>query len=453
MSKFKKTVFSIIIRTKNEEKWIGHCLNGVYAQKINADIEVIIVDNNSDDQTIKVAKRYPIKKIVRIDEFVPGKAINIGINASTGDYIVCLSAHCIPKNNDWLSKLYDNLEANPNIAGVYGRQLPVSFTSDFDKRDLLITFGRDKKIQKNDYFFHNANSMFSKKMWKKFPFDNISPNIEDRIWGKKVIESGYEIIYEPDAPVYHYHGLHQHENSSKRASGIGTVLDKTDQDVVGELPESLKPENINIAAIFLLNRDLEENSLDFKLLSSAIHNIKQSSYVDKIYIVSNNQKIPILLETKWIDRNIFKSKENSNNIESLLSFSLEQIEILGFYPENILYVNHNYAFRPNGLFDEIIFEMQYKGFDSVFPCFVDYGHYWKLDDKNNFTQIESSMKSRIDRDPTMKALYGLGCISSSVVIRKGKLVGDNAGIISLKNYKYTINIRDEGSQEIIENLL
>ena len=43
MAKLKKTVFSIIIRTKNEEKWIGHCLEAVFSQKIDADLELSLI--------------------------------------------------------------------------------------------------------------------------------------------------------------------------------------------------------------------------------------------------------------------------------------------------------------------------------------------------------------------------------------------------------------------------
>ncbi len=60
---------SIIIRIKNEEKWIGRCLTSIFDQKINHDIEVIIVDNNSTDYSIGIAKRFPIKKIVNIKNF------------------------------------------------------------------------------------------------------------------------------------------------------------------------------------------------------------------------------------------------------------------------------------------------------------------------------------------------------------------------------------------------
>ena len=187
---------SIIIRSKNEEKWIGHCLSAVFSQKCS-DFEVILVDNNSSDNTVATASRYPISKVVNVEYFLPGLAINDGIRACSGEYIVCLSAHCVPKSNDWLNKLAENLDRNENVVGVYGRQLPVSFTDASDKRDLLIVFGEDKRVQVKDYFFHNANSMLPRAIWDKFPFDDKVTNIEDRIWGKLVIEAGYEINYEP----------------------------------------------------------------------------------------------------------------------------------------------------------------------------------------------------------------------------------------------------------------
>ena len=44
-----------------------------------------------------------------------------------------------------------------NVVGVYGRQIPLKFSDLNDKRDLLITFGLDRRLQIKDYF-HNANS-------------------------------------------------------------------------------------------------------------------------------------------------------------------------------------------------------------------------------------------------------------------------------------------------------
>jgi rhamnosyltransferase len=448
----KSLKVSIIVRTYNEERWIAHCLGAIFNQDFD-NFEVILVDNNSTDHTVEVAKRYPVSTIVKIDKFFPGKALNDGIRASTGDYIVCISAHCIPKDKYWLQNLYNNFDGNKKLAGVYGRQLPLTYTSDADKRDLLIAFGQDKKVQVKDYFFHNANSMLPRAIWDEFPFEEDATNIEDRIWGKLVIEAGYKIIYEPSASVYHYHGLHQHGNSSNRAKGIATILDKLDKESIGDLPESLKPENIDIAAILLINEEMDENSIEFKLLLSAIEELKLASYVNEIYITAYDENIAILSGVHWIDRNKSIFNAHDMNVEKLLSLTLREIESRDFFPGVVLYVNHHYPFRPANLFNDLIAELQYMGLSSVFPCFVDYGHYWQKQTNNSFFQIDSSMNSRTDREPIMRALYGLGCATSSAEIRKGDITGNDVGIVSIDNYQFTLNSREIGSQEIIKKLL
>ena len=51
----EKNLISIIIRTKNEERWISKCLKKIYKQTYK-NFEIIIIDNNSDDKTIKKMK-------------------------------------------------------------------------------------------------------------------------------------------------------------------------------------------------------------------------------------------------------------------------------------------------------------------------------------------------------------------------------------------------------------
>ena len=79
-------LISIIIRTRNEERWIDHCLSAITTQSIN-DYEIILVDNNSQDRSVKIAKKYT-DNIINVTDFYPGKAINDGIRASSGKYIV-----------------------------------------------------------------------------------------------------------------------------------------------------------------------------------------------------------------------------------------------------------------------------------------------------------------------------------------------------------------------------
>ena len=71
-----KDKVSIIVRTKNEERWINSCLRSIFEQTYK-NFEVIIVDNNSTDYSIGIAKRFPIKKIVNIKNFFDRKAPKI----------------------------------------------------------------------------------------------------------------------------------------------------------------------------------------------------------------------------------------------------------------------------------------------------------------------------------------------------------------------------------------
>ena len=220
---------SIIIRGKNEEDWLGLCLTSIHQQSYK-NHEVIYVDNESSDASIQIAKDHKVNAIRKIKKFLPGNAINIGIRASKGKYIVILSAHCIPHSKEWLARLVKSIQ-KPKIGGVYGRQLPLSSTSSDDARDLLITFGNEDRVQYKDPFFHNANSIIKRTLWEKINFDNRITNIEDRDWAKKIIDLGYSIKYDSQASVYHFHGLHQHNNyQSFRASAVNNLIQKINQD-------------------------------------------------------------------------------------------------------------------------------------------------------------------------------------------------------------------------------
>jgi len=419
---------SIIIRTRNEEQWIGHCLSMVCKQDIQ-DFEIILVDNDSSDHTVEVAKRFPLEKIITIEKFRPGQALNQGIRGSKGDYIVSLSAHCVPKGIDWLSKLYCNFEKEPMVACVYGRQLPVSFTDSVDKRDLLIVFGQDRRVQVKDYFFHNANSMTRRD--------------------EAVIEAGYRIVYEPEAPVYHHHGLHQ-GNNLDRAKGVVSIIEKVDKKIVNDLPDSLKPENTNIAAVIPILGNLEFGSLNRRLCTNTLNSFNKSKYVDTVYVVSLKSDLASH-NSIWIDRSQIPDVDELS-LDELMQKVLHYIESEGDFPASLLYVNYDYLYRSEGLFDELIFEAQYKGYDTVFPGYIDYAHYWFRTEDEQFHQTDPSLKTRAKRNPVFRALYGLGCLTSTAHIRQGKMVGGKVGIFPIDELKYTLRIKNL-SNDILDKFL
>ena len=431
----KRPLISVIIRTKNKEKWIGRCLQSVFDQKVDAEVEVILVDNYSTDNTINIANRYPVSKFINIKKYFPGKALNYGISKSKGDYIVCLSAHCEPENDLWLSKLLNNLNGEHKFAGVYGRQLPLSFTNSTDKRDMLITFGLDRRIQEKDYFFHNANSMILRSVWEKFPFDENVSNIEDRVWGKQVIEAGYKIIYDPEAAIYHYQGLHK-GNTNDRIDGVISILEHVDEKTLKRIPSSMTPEKLNVAAVIPIMSDISKNKKLYNYYLKVVADLKKSHFVKSIYCIAENQYLAESVNIKLIDRKYIK-KVDSLGLNKLLMYSLELIEACGDFPESILYVNHDYINRPSGIFDKLIKDSQYKDCDTIFPGLIDYGHYWYHNEQDEYKQTDPSLKPRVKRDPLYKALYGLGCLTASWLIREGKMIGGKVGIFQISDSKYS----------------
>jgi glycosyltransferase involved in cell wall biosynthesis len=215
-------VISVIVRTKNEGRWLDRCLTALALQDLD-DHEVVVVDNDSTDDTRRIARRHGARVVGISDRaFRYGRAINWGIARARGDLVAILSGHCIPANDRWLSTLAAAFD-DPRVAGVYGRQLPLPDSHAFDKRDLWTTFGIERRTQRSDYFFHNANSMIRRDVWEDEPFDESIGGVEDRDWARKVLGRGRHIVYEPLAAVYHHHGIHQ-ARDPERAERVVRVI-------------------------------------------------------------------------------------------------------------------------------------------------------------------------------------------------------------------------------------
>ena len=443
-----KNLVSIVIRTKNEEKWIESCLKSVFNQNYK-NFEVILVDNESTDNTVKIAKNYKIK-IIEISKFKPGLAINEGIRKSKGKIIVCLSGHCIPVNQSWLKNLINDLDKK-NIAGVYGRQEPLSFSSDLDKRDLINTFGLDKKVQVNDTFFHNANSAFRKNIWKKFPSDEHVTNIEDRVWGQKVIENGFKIVYEPKASVYHYHGIHHNQNP-ERAKNVVRILDGLKST---STKKNLKfKKKLNIAAIIPL-RGKTKFFKNTSLLEKTVKSAKKSNLVKDIYVVTDDDET-IKLSKKIGAKVPFKRPKNLSEeyilINDILKYSIEKLENIKKY-DLIVCLEETYPFRKKTLIDAMINKLIKEDLDSVFAGKLEQKSIWIKNNKETKIVTEGFMPRDLKEEKAIISLFGLCFISYPEIIKTGDLFSGKTGIYQINDPISHLEIRDNENLQIYKDLL
>ncbi len=202
---------SIVIRTYNEEKHLGNLLGAIKNQD-HQDFEVVIVDSGSSDRTLEIAEKFQAK-IVKIEsrDFTFGYALNVGCAEAKGKYLVFASAHVLPVDNKWLSKLVEPFK-NEKVAMVYGRQVGHATSKFSEKRDFKRLFGKHpvNKGMPID-FANNANSAVRKMFWEKRNFDERLFGLEDIEWAKYHRDHGFDIFYEPKAAIYHIHNEAWHQ--------------------------------------------------------------------------------------------------------------------------------------------------------------------------------------------------------------------------------------------------
>ena len=391
---------SIIVRTKNEDFWIGKCLNEIFNQQYQ-NFEVILVDNNSKDKTIKIVKKnFPKVKIIiyKSKIFLPGKALNLGIKKSKGHLIAMISGHCIPKNDKWLGTLVKNFK-NSSVIACYGRQEPSDISEPNDVRDLTYLFGLDKKVQLKDPFFHNANSMIRKSTWKKKQFDETIKHIEDRLWASSVLKNRKKIVYEPEASVIHFHGVGHHGNL-KRVSTISKIL-KT---------KIFKNKKRSIICIIPLNKPIKINGK--YLVEKTINDLKKVKEIDKIFISTTDKK----LVNKIKDRKVIVLQRDKDlqkdflGIEYILSKTYLR-HIKKFNPSHVIVAEEIYLNRPKNFFQNIIDNFD-ENYESIIPIFKNNSNnIWKKDELGNIHPLfKTSLPSELVDHKIYEEAKGLGTL-------------------------------------------
>lgn len=437
-------MISIIIRSKNEEKWISSCLESIFKQNYK-DFEVILVDNGSSDRTVEKARRFAVKEIIAIADFLPGLAINRGVRASSGEYLVCLSAHCIPVDEFWLENLLRNFE-DPEVAGVYGRQEPMAFTNDLDKRDLINVFGLDRKVQRKDPFFHNANSMIRRAVWERYPFDEKVTNIEDRVWAKQVLAAGYKIVYEPEASVYHYHGINQGRNV-ERAKNVVRVLEQIHAVAGGSALSGL-----NVTAIIPLRGEVK-NFKGQPLLSRAIRSARDSRYINRIIVASDNPRhldIAGAMNAETLLRPASLSADYVG-LEEVYRYVLGKISEKNSLPDLLVLLEEIYPFRPRGLIDDMIETLLPTDYDSVIAAHPGYDLLWKKNG-DGFARIDSGMMPSKFKEPVYVGSIGLATVTHPAIVQQGDRIGSKVGLVTVDNPFSMIKISGQMDLTIAESV-
>jgi glycosyltransferase involved in cell wall biosynthesis len=198
---------SIILRNRNEGEYIGFAIQSCLDHFDKP--EIIVVDNGSSDdslQTVNLFKDRTKIKVVSINDYSPGKSINLGVESASNDLILVLSAHSqITKMN--ISKVIEALKDN---VAIFGNQTPIYKGKKITKRYIWSHFKnsiiKDMYSEIEDrHFLHNAFCFYDKTFLMRNPFDETLSGKEDRYWARDMINQGYHFLYNgKDLMCNHY---------------------------------------------------------------------------------------------------------------------------------------------------------------------------------------------------------------------------------------------------------
>ena len=188
---------SVIIRNRNEERYIGYAIQSVLDTFKKP--EIIVVDNNSTDNSMGIVNTFDFEdiKTYSIDSYTPGKSLNYGVTKCSNDYILVLSAHSQIMNCEF-GKIKGLLD---EYCVVGGKQIPIwngkkisrrYVWSNFEEHDII----NQASESENRYFLHNAFAFYTKQILIKYPFDENLSGKEDRYWAIDIVKKGHKYLYD-----------------------------------------------------------------------------------------------------------------------------------------------------------------------------------------------------------------------------------------------------------------
>jgi rhamnosyltransferase len=207
-------MISVLIPVKDGGADLERCLARIAAQRVDDEVEVVIVDSGSSDESVAVARRHGAAvHAIAPHEFDHGGTRNALARLARGDTLVFTSQDAYAEHDDWLARLVAPL-GEPNVAGVYGRQLPHHHASPperyfldflYGPRSRTQTLAAGEAVSMQTTLFSNVNAAIPRAMLERFPFAEDVIMSEDQEWSRRVLLAGYELRYVAEAAVRHSH--------------------------------------------------------------------------------------------------------------------------------------------------------------------------------------------------------------------------------------------------------
>lgn len=210
---------SIIVPAKNEERFIGDCLESILSQDYPKDkLEILVVDGMSTDRTREIVRKFEAQnskseiKLLDNPKVITPSAMNIGIKNAKGEIIIKMDAHSI-YDKDYVAKCVEHLMESgaDNVGGVLkalsrkntlgAKAIAISLSHFFGAAGSHFRTGTDKPREVDTVAF----GCYWKKTFNRIGlYDERMAQIEDLELNYRLRETGGKIMLFPDIKAIYY---------------------------------------------------------------------------------------------------------------------------------------------------------------------------------------------------------------------------------------------------------
>lgn len=209
---------SIIIPNYNGSKLLLKNLPGTIKasqNKYNNILEIIIVDDASTDESVKVVReQFPQVRLIkhRINRGFAA-TVNTGVRGSKGKFVALINNDVLPQE-DFLKSVFKHFK-NKDVFAVSLHEKGYGWTKGkIDKGFIVYESGGEGRKPKNTFWVSGGSGIFRRDFWIKLGgFDERLFKFywEDVDISYRAVKRGYRVIWDPDANV-----THKHESTTSR---------------------------------------------------------------------------------------------------------------------------------------------------------------------------------------------------------------------------------------------
>ncbi len=201
---------SVVVPVYNGQNTIAACLESLLRQEVVGHrLEVIVVDDASRDETVRIVARYPgVRLVTQPQNAGPAAARNRGAREAVGEIVLFTDADCVPGEN-WVSEMVVAFSRDSRVAGVKGayRTKQRELTARFVQLEFEFKYERMKRHEVIAFIDTYSAGYRRAIFLEAGGFDTGFPvaSTEDIDLSFRLSANRHRLVFNPQAYVYHRH--------------------------------------------------------------------------------------------------------------------------------------------------------------------------------------------------------------------------------------------------------